>query len=109
MDAVLEPLVLYRTHAAQMHLDLDAFELDMLRLFDEWLRPGSHLARYRRRAVANLYTRLFFYEASRRQWPAAWPHLARAARARPDRIVMLPLWAAWTRARAKILLRRLGR
>lgn len=109
VEGVLEPLALYRTHAGQMHLDLEAFEQEMSSIFDEWLAPGSPLAGHRRRAIANLHTRLAFYEASRHRWPEARRHAVTAARYRPDRVAGLPLWAAATRVRRTLALRRIER
>jgi glycosyltransferase involved in cell wall biosynthesis len=107
IDAVVEPLALYRTHAGQMHLDLEAFERDTLRIFERWFAPGTPLASQRRRALGNLYTRLFCYELYRRQYPAARRALRQALRCRADRLVLLPLWALTTRSRKWIALRRL--
>lgn len=108
IDTVVEPLALYRTHVGQMHLDLDAFERDTTRIFETWFAPGMPFAAHRRRAMANLYTRLFFYEASRRRPGPAVRALRVASGERADRIVLLPLWAAATRASKWWALQRSG-
>lgn len=107
VEAVIEPLALYRTHSEQMHLDLEAYEDETTRIFDDWLVPGTSLEHHRRRAKANLYTRLALYEASRRRWPQARGHALTAMATRPDRLLGLPAWAAMTRVRRLLALRRI--
>lgn len=106
IDAVQESLALYRVHGDQMHLDLDAFEHDVLAIYRGWVWPGMRYQRHRRRAMGNLYTRLFFYELSRKQRDRARRALRLALRNRPDRLVMLPLWILATRARRRLALAR---
>jgi glycosyltransferase involved in cell wall biosynthesis len=85
-------LVLYRLHAGQGHRDLTRFEHDGLWIFRD--RYGSEEQRpYFRRGMANLYTRLFFYELASRHPRVAARHLTRVFMTRPDRLFRLPLEA----------------
>jgi glycosyltransferase involved in cell wall biosynthesis len=103
--AVRDRLALYRTHIDQMHLDLVAFEEEVLRLYDMWLGSDTPLASRRARGVGNLYTRLMFYELLRRNPAGARRALARAIRSRPDRLVLLPLTVLAVRTRGRLAAR----
>lgn len=54
VDAVHEPLALYRQHEGQMHHGVDVMEHDMRLIFEKAFGPGSTLAADRRIAHANL-------------------------------------------------------
>jgi glycosyltransferase involved in cell wall biosynthesis len=100
--AVHRPLALYRIHDGQMHLDLHALEQDRRRLTDLVLPAGTGRQRDRRRAIANLYTRLFFYELKRGQAACAARSLGLAAvQLQPHRVLALSAWAATTRIRRR--------
>ena len=104
--AVNRPLALYRIHDRQMHLDLNALERDRRQLFDLVLPLNSGHARDRRRATANLYTRLFFYQLKRQDWTAAARALTLAtAQLQPHSSVGLMTWAAATRLRRRLAVR----
>jgi len=107
-DSVDQCLVLYRVHPGQSHRDLARFEHDSLWIFRD--RYGSEEQRpYFRRGMANLYTRLFFYELARRHPSAAARHLKQVLMMRPDRLLRLPLEAMARRsARATRRLMRPG-
>jgi glycosyltransferase involved in cell wall biosynthesis len=91
-DSVDRCLVLYRVHPGQSHRDLARFEQDSLWIFRD--RYGSEEQRpYLQRGMANLYTRLFFYELVSGHANAAARHLKRVFMTRPDRLVRLPLEA----------------
>lgn len=95
VDAVQEPLILYRQHAvSQVHRNLDAVERDMTLVWSEIFdHPdlGPELKRLRRRALANLSLSLaasYFKEGDRANFLR---YLGRALRLRPDRVTAA-LW-----------------
>lgn len=91
-DSVDRCLVLYRLHSGQGHRDLARFEHDSLWILRD--RFGSEEQRpYFRRGMANLYTRLFFYEMAKRHPNVAARHLKHVIMTRPDRLLRLPLEA----------------
>lgn len=95
-----EPLVLYRQHAEQMHLGLDAMAHDMSviygRVFDApEARPVAHL---RGRAWANLHTTLALGFARQGRLGEASRRLVRAFGADPHRTSWLLVAAARRRA-----------
>ena len=105
---VRAPLVLYRTHPRQMHMDLHQLERDVLSVYD-WVFPGDPR---RRRGMANLYTRFAVREALDRRPGEAVAYARRVWSLDPARLALLPLDAARRRAvRAALGLafRRLGR
>jgi glycosyltransferase involved in cell wall biosynthesis len=107
VDAVDLPLALYRAHAGQMHLDLKAFESDMLRIYDDRFPSDSpRTRRLLRRAKANLSTRIFFYALRQGEVRLAARHLLEAVRARPDRVAVLPVAAIVRRSRRRFRTRR---
>ena len=106
VEVLAEPLGLYRQHPNQMHLDLDAFEHDVLALFDTWMPADGPATRARRRGIANLRTRIALYEAYRHHWRAAVRHAVRAGAARPDRLLAMPASIAMARVRRRRALRR---
>lgn len=77
-----EPLVLYRQHGAQMHLNLDAMERDMARVFERIYRDPrlpAHLRALQQRSWGKLWFILgasYFRAGDRRR---AIPYLRRAA------------------------------
>lgn len=85
---VRHPLVHYRTHGDQMHLDAQAFEADMRQVFETTL--GLDPIR-RKRGEANLHTRLFFAACRRGEAAAIRRHLAEVMSREPRRLVVLPL------------------
>jgi hypothetical protein len=98
---VSDCLVLYRTHPGQGHLHLARLEHDVLWLIEHrFAGPGRH--REQRRTEANLYTRLFVYEALSRNPARSWRNLLRALRAGPHRVVLLPLEAMRRRAHRRV-------
>ncbi|MGD0809098.1 MAG: glycosyltransferase family 2 protein [Acidimicrobiales bacterium] len=91
-DSVDQCFVLYRVHSYQIHRDLTRFEQDSLWILRD--RYGSREQRsYFQRGMANLYTRLFFYELASRHPSAAARHLKQVLLSRPDRLLRLPLEA----------------
>jgi glycosyltransferase involved in cell wall biosynthesis len=107
ITAVRETVALYRTHFDQMHLDRQAFEADYLRILDKSLPSGGVRSTLRRRrAVANMYTRLVLYEATHRDYGRAWRALGGAMASRPDRLVVLPLTTLPVRAARLLAARR---
>jgi glycosyltransferase involved in cell wall biosynthesis len=94
--------VLYRTHAGQIHLDLDLFERDCTLVLHRQLAddPGAW-----RRGTANLHTRLAAYHLRARD--GRWRHhLAVSLSHRPDRVLRLPLEALVRRLRRRLVVRR---
>jgi glycosyltransferase involved in cell wall biosynthesis len=99
VTAVHEPLVLYRQHDAQMHLNADAMEHDMriifAKQFDTGVLPPS-IQRLHRRARANLEYTLSasaFKDGDRQK---AMRHLGSAVVAHPGRVAVLA-WQRMTR------------
>ena len=86
-DLVTDVLVAYRCHPEQMHLDVVAFEADMRRILENRVPSAGS----RRRGLANLATRLFFYRF-RRDGIRALKYLLQVG-PRIDRPLRLPLEA----------------
>jgi len=104
VEALGDPLVLYRTHPVQMHSILDAFEREATVVLDEHFHEQ---ASDHRRGLANLHTRLFFYKLrGRRGWAR---HVWIALRTRPARLAALPAEAMCRRIRRRLRHRRLLR
>jgi glycosyltransferase involved in cell wall biosynthesis len=95
--SVRAPLVLYRTHDAQMHTDLRALERDVHAIYDKLFVPGSADDTLRRRGLANLYTRLAVDDMLSGEPAAALRHVRKALQLAPARLVGMPLGAAWRR------------
>jgi glycosyltransferase involved in cell wall biosynthesis len=93
-----EPLVLYRQHAAQMHLGLAAYEHDVRQLFDRHLKDPREL----RRAEANFHVRLAAGHAGARRWREAGRQVHLAGRLNPSRILSLPASALVRRSLRRI-------
>jgi glycosyltransferase involved in cell wall biosynthesis len=101
---VAAPLVLYRTHARQMHTDLQQLERDVTSVYDWVFAPRDPArARLRRRGMANLYTRFAVHELRRGRPRAAMAHARRVLSLDPVRLVLLPLGAARRRVVRKAL------
>lgn len=96
--SVGEPLVHYRTHGEQMHLDAEAFEADMRQVFETTL--GLDPIR-RRRGEANLHTRLFYAAGRRADATAMRRHLREVMSREPRRLVVLPLSVLGRKARQR--------
>lgn len=92
------PLVHYRTHGQQMHLDVRAFEADMRHVFETTL--GLDPIR-RRRGEANLHTRLFIAATRRRDAAAMQRHLQAVMQREPRRLFVLPLSVVGRKARQR--------
>ena len=90
-------MVLYRVHPGQSHRDLARFERDSLWIFYDRFGAEDQIT-YFRRGVANLYTRLFFYELASRHPGVAARHLGQVFKTRPDRLLRLPLEAMGRRS-----------
>lgn len=95
---VRQPLVHYRTHGEQMHLDARAFEADMRHVFETTLGLDSIR---RKRGEANLHTRLFYAAARRRDAVALRRHLREVMRREPARLLVLPLSVLGRKARQR--------
>lgn len=92
VEAVNEPMVLYRQHdPGQLHRDLRAVERDMhlgwAEIFDDTLLLQSPLRHGARRARSNLYLSLAAGYLRRGDAVAFARYLGRAIRLRPDRVV----------------------
>lgn len=106
--AVDECLALYRMHPGQNHNSLSKFSHDSRWIFDDRFGPrGSIDRRSWRRGVANLATRLFFYELRDRNPGNAIGHLGEVLRTGPQRLVMLPVEAMVRRTRRRRAIRRI--
>lgn len=96
-------LAFYRAHGGQGHRNLAAFEHDVLWICADRFGADEADAALRRRMLANLYTRLFFYELANRDIGRAAAHLRSvAATRRVDRLVLLPGEAAVRRIRRRV-------
>lgn len=94
------PLAVYRTHAGQMHLDLARFERDMLLLYGRLEKDrNSESALDRKRAIANLHTRLVARHLATGDLAQALQHLRCVLRAAPGRLALAPIEAALRRWR----------
>ncbi|MHB8669440.1 MAG: glycosyltransferase family 2 protein [Acidimicrobiales bacterium] len=103
VDAVDDCLALYRQHPRQMHLDMAAFERDMLQIYSTRFAADSPKdVRLRRRASANLFTRLSLDALVHGQLRRALTQLGRALLLRPDRVLMLPAGALLRRCRQRL-------
>ncbi len=91
-DSVDRCLVLYRVHPGQSHRDLARYEQDSLWIFRDRYGSADQRPNFRR-GMANLYTRLFFYELASRHPKAAARHLKQVLIMKPDRMLRLPLEA----------------
>lgn len=107
VEMVKSPLVLYRTHSTQQHRDRSQFESNMLAIYDELLQ-GPETSAIKRRATANLYTRLLFHHVRQRDLAASWRALRHACSADPARILLLPARVGGRRIRQRLLGRALG-
>ncbi len=76
-----EPLVLYRRHEGQMHLNDAAMEHDMVLVFEKLFNDSSatQIAQYRRRAYGNLFATLAGARLARGDRPAFVRYMLRAA------------------------------
>ena len=104
--AARDPLVMYRTHGGQRHLDTDLFEQGMMHLYRSLFEQNDQrYQRVRRRALANLHVRLAV--ARLRQWRLrrAMRHALIAGKLRPDRLAVAPVSALARRARYALLAR----
>lgn len=99
--SIAEPLVRYRMHAAQIHRDLSVLEPNMLRVFQDVLTDPSQSA-LRRRATANLYTRLFFHHLRLRHSQDALRCFRRALAVQPTRLIALPARVGARRLRGQL-------
>jgi glycosyltransferase involved in cell wall biosynthesis len=95
---VQQPLVHYRTHGEQMHLDAQAFEADMRQVFETTLSLDPIR---RRRGEANLHTRLFYAAGRRRDAAAMRRHLREVMTREPRRLLVLPLSVLGRKARQR--------
>jgi glycosyltransferase involved in cell wall biosynthesis len=94
VDAVREPVALYRQHDDQMHAQPTRMEHDMLRILQRFFgddAPDASLRPYRRRAYANLYATLAIAFAARGAWGRSGANLARAL-ARDPLSALRRLW-----------------
>jgi glycosyltransferase involved in cell wall biosynthesis len=98
------PLVLYRTHARQMHTDFAQLERDVTSVY-EWVFDSRDpaRARLRRRGMANLYTRVAVNEVRLGHPRTAVASCRRVLALEPRRLVLLPLGAVRRRAVRKAL------
>lgn len=96
-----EPLVRYRMHSEQIHRDLSSLEANMLKIFGDVLADPSQAA-LRRRATANLYTRLFFHNVRRRSAREALRCLRTALAVQPTRLMALPTQVGVRRVRGQL-------
>lgn len=90
VEGVSEPLALYRQHGAhQVHRNLTFVERDMKLVWEELFSGGGlpALAKFRRRAEANLHLSLAASSFEQGNRGAFLQHLARALTRRPDRVV----------------------
>jgi glycosyltransferase involved in cell wall biosynthesis len=96
---VRAPLVLYRTHPMQMHLDMDAMERDVNAIYDLLfpLRDGRTEPE-RRRGQANMYTRLAIHDLRSGRLGAARRRVGLVLRLAPSRLLLLPFGALRRRA-----------
>jgi glycosyltransferase involved in cell wall biosynthesis len=95
---VRQPLVHYRTHGAQMHLDALAFEADMRHVYETTLGLDSIR---RSRGEANLHTRLFYAAAQRRDAAALRRHFREVMSREPTRLLVLPISVLGRKARQR--------
>jgi glycosyltransferase involved in cell wall biosynthesis len=102
VEAVPDVLSLYRTHSGQMHLAMAPYEHDMLRIYEDRFGGDPALAPIRRRATANLYTRIFFHQLLAGHHREAWRAFAIAVHQRPDRLVALPISVVARRSRRQV-------
>jgi hypothetical protein len=102
VDAIGQPLVLYRQHSPeQIHLNLGVVEQDMCLALDELFRDpllSPRLRRQSRRAHANLYLSLAASHFKREDHINFLKYLSRASIRRPDRVVA----AFWRRYRGPV-------
>lgn len=101
IEAVEEPLSLYRTHDRQMNRDLSVLERNMLKVYADVLGGESQL-HLRRRGTANLYTRLFFHDLRVGDVRDAIRCLRRVLSLEPARLGLLPLQVGGRRARDRL-------
>jgi glycosyltransferase involved in cell wall biosynthesis len=95
---VRAPLVLYRTHGAQMHANLAAVERDVKLIYDIVLSGDDpETVADRRRGLANLHTRFAFLTAASRELTSAASHARTVLALSPSRLVLLPAGAVWRR------------
>lgn len=96
---VRAPLVLYRSHSSQMHLDLTQMRRDVDAIYDIVFPPGDPAtASARRRGQANMHTRIVIQDLRSGRLSAAWHGICAALRLGPSRVVLLPLGALRRRA-----------
>ena len=96
--AVDDPLVLYRQHEGQMHLNADAMEHDMLVVFEKSFSDAAlppDIAREKRRAMGNLYATLAAAAVHDRELVKALRLTLRALRWHPGRTAVVG-WNALT-------------
>ena len=101
VEGVDEPLVLYRQHGAQMHLNADAMLRDMSLVFDRMFSDPalpSDVASLRGRAIANLHTTVAAAAVKDGRSREGLRHLAFALRAQPVRTLRLVASLAARRA-----------
>ena len=84
---VRRALTIYRSHDYQMHHDLIAFERESRLILDEYF---ARVPRDRRRGLANLHTRLAYFNLG---GGSPMRHVRIVARNAPLRLVALPLEA----------------
>lgn len=101
-----EPLVLYRSHPHQGHRSNAGFEAEVIRMLDGQLASDPQRRSLLPRGMANLHTRLFFYELKRLQCREAFTHLRKAMGEDGSRVLALPAEALIRRAHRRFTDRR---
>lgn len=91
--AINERLALYRTHAGQIHLDVNVFEHDMTMLYRALSEADEWPYRTQRRAEASLHLRLAVARCREGRWREAASHIVVTLRNAPSRIIVAPLAA----------------
>jgi hypothetical protein len=106
IEVVREPLVLYRLHQSAMHLNVEAFERDVIRAFNHMFADPAAIEIHslRRRCYSNLYFTLAgsFLQAGKRN--RCLRYLGMGLAAWPPNIAYLcgaPLRRTWQRIQRK--------
>jgi glycosyltransferase involved in cell wall biosynthesis len=91
IDAVREPLLLYRQHGSAMHRNVDLFERDVLRAFANMFADpaAAEVHPLRRRCYGNLYLTLAGSYLHARRWGKCLHYAARGILAYPPALTYL--------------------